>query len=252
MVRFTVAPGFAAPPQLHHHVADDVLMIVLAGRLAVTGTDGEATAGPGEVVVLRHGTPFAWRNARADDEAVYLGVYAPGGFEQYFPAVQQAAAEAGGLSPEVVAPLAAVRHRDQRQLRRATADGRAGRAGTAACSGCEAPRVVLPDAFRDVPVLTGERVRLEPLTPRRSRTTCSGSRPRGPAPTGSHAQFDRDTVECWLRDRADPVDRADWAVVRRDDRTARRGPDPCLDARPSRRTRRASSVSCDCALSGRG
>ena len=105
VVQYTVAPGFAAPPQLHHHVADDVLMIVLRGRLAVTGVDGETVAGPGEVVVLTHGTPFAWRNASSDEEAVYLGVYAPGGFEQYFPALQQAAADAGGLSPEVVAPL---------------------------------------------------------------------------------------------------------------------------------------------------
>ena len=105
VVKFTVAPGFAAPPQLHHHVADDVLMIVLQGRLAVTGVDGETVAGPGEVVVLAHGTPFAWRNASSDEEAVYLGVYAPGGFEHYFPALQQAAAEAGQLSPEVIVPL---------------------------------------------------------------------------------------------------------------------------------------------------
>jgi mannose-6-phosphate isomerase-like protein (cupin superfamily) len=105
VVQYTVAPGFAAPPQLHHHVADDVLMIVLRGRLAVAGVDGETVAAPGEVVVLTHGTPFAWRNASSDEEAVYLGVYAPGGFEQYFPALQQAAAEAGRLSPEVLAPL---------------------------------------------------------------------------------------------------------------------------------------------------
>ena len=105
VVQYTVAPGFTAPPQLHHHVADDVLMIVLRGRLAVTGVDAESVAGPGEVVVLPHGAPFAWRNASDDDEAVYLAVYAPGGFEQYFPALQQAAAEAGELSPEVIAPL---------------------------------------------------------------------------------------------------------------------------------------------------
>jgi mannose-6-phosphate isomerase-like protein (cupin superfamily) len=105
VVQYTVAPGFAAPPQLHHHVADDVLMIMLRGHLAVMGLDGESVAGPGEVVVLPHGTPFAWRNASSDDEAVYLGVYAPGGFEQYFPAIEQAAADAGGLSLEVLAPL---------------------------------------------------------------------------------------------------------------------------------------------------
>ncbi len=105
VVRYTVAPGFTAPPQLHHHVSDDVLMVVLAGALAVTGVDGETQAGPGEVVVLRHGTPFAWRNASEEEPAVYLGVYAPGGFEQYFVAVQAAAVEAGGLSSEVIGPL---------------------------------------------------------------------------------------------------------------------------------------------------
>jgi hypothetical protein len=46
-----------------------------------------------------------WRNASAEREAVYLGIYAPGGFEKYFPAVRDAAAAAGGLSPEVVQPL---------------------------------------------------------------------------------------------------------------------------------------------------
>lgn len=105
LVRYTVAPGFAAPPALHHHVEDDVLMLVLEGALVVVGADGERVAGPGETVVLRHGTPFAWRNASADVPAVYLGVYAPGGFEQYFPAVQEAAQRAGGLSPDVVVPL---------------------------------------------------------------------------------------------------------------------------------------------------
>ena len=105
VVRYTVAPGFAAPPQLHHHVSDDVLMVVLAGALVVTGTAGDTQAGPGEVVVLRHGTPFAWRNASEEEPAVYLGVYAPGGFEQYFPAIKAAASAGGGLTPEVLFPL---------------------------------------------------------------------------------------------------------------------------------------------------
>ena len=105
VVRYTVAPGFAAPPQLHHHVEADVLMVVLQGRLAVSGVDGEIEAGAGEVVVLSHGTPFAWRNASTEETAVYLGIYTPGGFEEYFPAVQAAAAAAGGLPPEVVGPL---------------------------------------------------------------------------------------------------------------------------------------------------
>jgi mannose-6-phosphate isomerase-like protein (cupin superfamily) len=105
VVRYTVAPGFVAPPQLHHHVDDDVVMVVLSGALAVAGASGETVARSGDVVVLPHGTPFAWRNANSDEPAVYLAVYAPGGFEQYFPAIQAAAASAGGLSPAVVAPL---------------------------------------------------------------------------------------------------------------------------------------------------
>ena len=36
---------------------------------------------------------------------VYLGIYAPGGFEQYFPAIQAAASAAGGLTLEVLVPL---------------------------------------------------------------------------------------------------------------------------------------------------
>jgi mannose-6-phosphate isomerase-like protein (cupin superfamily) len=105
VVRYTVAPGFVAPPELHHHVEDDVLMVVLAGRLSVTGVDGDVEAGSGEVVALRHGTPFAWRNASATEEAIYLGIYTPGGFEQYFAALQAAVTAAGALSPEVVGPL---------------------------------------------------------------------------------------------------------------------------------------------------
>src|SRR3954447_11976602 len=75
VVRYGVAPGFEAPPQLHHHVSDDVLMVVLEGRLMVRGTDGELEAGAGDVVVLPHGTPFAWRNASPLEPAVYLGIY---------------------------------------------------------------------------------------------------------------------------------------------------------------------------------
>lgn len=105
LVRYTVAPGFSAPPQLHHHVEDDVVMVVLRGGLVVTGVTGDQTAHAGDVVVLRHGTPFAWRNVSKEEEAVYLAVYAPGGFEQYFPALRDAASAAGGLSPDVLLPL---------------------------------------------------------------------------------------------------------------------------------------------------
>lgn len=105
VVRHTVAPGFAAPPALHHHVEDDVTMVVLSGTLAVTGVDGELLVNAGETCVIPHGTPFAWRNASDEQPMSYLAVYAPGGFEQYFVALSDAAAAGRGLTPDVVLPL---------------------------------------------------------------------------------------------------------------------------------------------------
>jgi mannose-6-phosphate isomerase-like protein (cupin superfamily) len=100
-----VAPGFAAPPVLHAHVSDDVTLIVTDGALVVAGPGGDVEVRAGSTMVIPHGAPFAWRNASADEPAVYLGVYAPGGFEQYFIAVADAVAEHGGLPQEIVAPL---------------------------------------------------------------------------------------------------------------------------------------------------
>lgn len=105
LVRHTVAPGFAAPPVLHEHVEDDVTMLVLDGTLVVTGVDGDVVVRPGEVVQLRHGTPFAWRNGSAEAPASYLAVYAPGGFEAYFVAVADALAGGAPMGPELVQPL---------------------------------------------------------------------------------------------------------------------------------------------------
>ena len=105
VVRYVVAPGFAAPPVLHHHVEDDVTMVVLDGTLVVTGVDGDVVAGSGEVVHLPHGTPFAWRNGSAQAPMTYLAVYAPGGFEAYFVAVADAIAAGSPMGPELVHPL---------------------------------------------------------------------------------------------------------------------------------------------------
>ncbi len=105
VVRYTVAPGFTAPPVLHHHVEDDVTMVVLDGTLVLTGVEGDTVVRPGEVVQLPHGTPFAWRNGSADLPLTYLAVYAPGGFEEYFVAVADAVAAGAGIGPELLGPL---------------------------------------------------------------------------------------------------------------------------------------------------
>jgi mannose-6-phosphate isomerase-like protein (cupin superfamily) len=105
VVRYDVAPGFAAPPVLHLHVEDDVTMVVLSGTLVMTGVDGDRAVPAGETVVLRHGTPFAWRNGSSTERMSYLAVYAPGGFEAYFVAVADALAAGAALTPELVGPL---------------------------------------------------------------------------------------------------------------------------------------------------
>lgn len=70
------------------------------------------------------------------------------------------------------------------------------------------------DAFRDQPVLHGSTVRLEPLTtavlPAYLHAIGDGEVARL---TGTHASFTPETIEQWLRTRADHYDRADWAIM---------------------------------------
>jgi RimJ/RimL family protein N-acetyltransferase len=78
--------------------------------------------------------------------------------------------------------------------------------------------VIRPDLFRDQPVLTGELVRLEPLTESVLEDYLAAlADPEVRRLTGSHAPHDRARVEQWLTSRSQQHDRADWAVLRRSD-----------------------------------
>jgi RimJ/RimL family protein N-acetyltransferase len=80
--------------------------------------------------------------------------------------------------------------------------------------------VITPDAFRDQPVLTGQRVRLEPLTPAVLDDYLAAlADPEVSRLTGSHAMVDRPTAETWLATRQHHHDRADWAAIRVTDGT---------------------------------
>ena len=74
--------------------------------------------------------------------------------------------------------------------------------------------VTAPDAFRDQPVLTGQLVRLEPLT---LAVLAALAEPEVRRLTGAPATFDRPKIEAWLATRGEHHDRADWAVVRAED-----------------------------------
>jgi RimJ/RimL family protein N-acetyltransferase len=78
--------------------------------------------------------------------------------------------------------------------------------------------VIAPDVFRDQPVLTGERVRLEPLGPAVAEAYWQALQdPEGRRLTGSHGELTRVLADEWLRTRQLHHDRADWAVLRIDD-----------------------------------
>jgi RimJ/RimL family protein N-acetyltransferase len=78
--------------------------------------------------------------------------------------------------------------------------------------------VIDADAFRDQPVLLGDRVRLEPLGPQVLEPYWRMLQdPEGRRLTGTHHEFGREQVEAWLRSRHEHADRADWAVLRRED-----------------------------------
>ena len=74
------------------------------------------------------------------------------------------------------------------------------------------------DVFRHQPTLTGQRVRLEPLTPAVSGPYAAALvDPEVRRLTGTHATFDPAAIEGWLAGRSDQHDRADWAAVRIED-----------------------------------
>ncbi|HYO19917.1 MAG TPA: GNAT family N-acetyltransferase, partial [Dermatophilaceae bacterium] len=76
------------------------------------------------------------------------------------------------------------------------------------------------DLFRDQPVLTGQLVRLEPLTPAVLEDYVAAlAEPEVRRLTGAPATLDRPKIEAWLATRGEHHDRADWAVVRAKDGT---------------------------------
>jgi hypothetical protein len=83
--------------------------------------------------------------------------------------------------------------------------------------------MIADDVFRDQPVLTGARVRLEPLGSRHF----DGLRPmfgetEGSRLTGTHETFTEQQIRTWLATRQSHHDRADWAIVRIADAAGRR------------------------------
>lgn len=73
--------------------------------------------------------------------------------------------------------------------------------------------------FRDQPTLDGSAVRLEPLTEAvYADYWAAMADPEVRRLTGTRATFQPAQTEAWLRTRRDQHDRADWAILRTQDR----------------------------------
>lgn len=83
---------------------------------------------------------------------------------------------------------------------------------------CQADCVLTSRAFQEQPVLTGDSVRLQPLTTAVLESYLVGLHdPEVRHLTGTQAVCERSAVELWLATRQEYDDRADWAVVRSSD-----------------------------------
>lgn len=105
LVEHTLAPGLlGAPP--HLHTREDEISYVLEGQLTVQIGEKVITAGPGEIVVKPRGLFHAFWNA-GQETVRFLEVISPGGFEDYFAALEQLVPADGAPDLGAIAALAA-------------------------------------------------------------------------------------------------------------------------------------------------
>lgn len=78
--------------------------------------------------------------------------------------------------------------------------------------------MIAPDYFRDQVTLETANLRLEPLGPAHFDDAWAALQDEEARRlTGTHEQFTEEQIRQWLATRADAHDRADWAIIRRDD-----------------------------------
>lgn len=82
LCEYTAPPYFAGPP-LHVHPGFDETFLVLEGQLEVTVDGQAAELDPGATAYVSGDVPHTFRNPTGE-EARFLLVCSPGGFEDYF------------------------------------------------------------------------------------------------------------------------------------------------------------------------
>ncbi len=82
---YSAAANFAGPP-LHVHPGFDETYLVLEGELRIVVGNDERTLGPGAAAYVRGTTPHTFSNP-GDEQARFLSICSPGGFEHFFRAL---------------------------------------------------------------------------------------------------------------------------------------------------------------------
>jgi quercetin dioxygenase-like cupin family protein len=96
----TTPPG--AGPPVHRHLAEDELLIVIAGRIELTLGGAWTPVPPGSVVFVPRGVAHAFRNV-GDTPSQHWLLTTPSGFELFYRACADLFedAAAGGTGPDV-------------------------------------------------------------------------------------------------------------------------------------------------------
>jgi mannose-6-phosphate isomerase-like protein (cupin superfamily) len=98
---FEAPPGATAPPQLHANTREDWCALICEGEMTIGTLHGERRGSRGVVMVVRRGVPFNWRNA-GPGPLRFFAIYAPAGFENFFPDAAVAVERAGGMPSDPV------------------------------------------------------------------------------------------------------------------------------------------------------
>jgi quercetin dioxygenase-like cupin family protein len=104
VVDLLVEPGAFVVP--HAHAREDEIVRVLDGHVGVRVGDLEARAGPGAQLVAPPGVPHMFWNAEPEP-ARLVALFAPAGFERFFPAAAPLFAGGGPADLDRMMALAA-------------------------------------------------------------------------------------------------------------------------------------------------
>jgi len=105
VVESVLEPGaVGAAPHVHH--GHEEYFLITAGEVTFDLESSVETVGMGGAVAVPRGRPHGFRNAGSEPARI-LGLFTPGGYENYFREVAAVAASGGEVTPSLLAELRA-------------------------------------------------------------------------------------------------------------------------------------------------